>query len=251
MAKKPPRSGPLSRTCPRCAAVPGAPCRSPSGRLSQLHTTRRDTPQPVAPKPGDLTPELIETIAGHLRLGVPIGAACIAAGISTTTYYRWLAQAEAADPDKPSLERDMRDTCIQARGRGVVIQAVRINQVAARHIKSEEALTNPVTGAVLLGPDGSVLYKRVWEQDWRAAAWMLERSYARDFGRREIIELSAGDGVVPVAAGAVMPGADGSTPDRIVASIAAFKARKLLETGVELGADGEPIVDAEVVDPGQ
>lgn len=247
-----PKTGPLSRACPRCKSKPGTPCRNlPSGKTCEPHAARRnpDNPPP-AHRPLMLTPELTTEVCNHLALGAPLNMAVAAAGIHIATAYRWLAQADTDDPDTPSLFRDFRDAITQARARGGVQQLARINQAAARHIKSEEPVVDPGTGKAVLGPDGKPLVKRVWEQDWRAAGFILERGFARDFGRREVVELSNGDSVEPVPASAGVAGSDGSGVAAVATSIAAFKARKELEAG-ELDSTGQPIEDAELVEDGQ
>lgn len=246
-----PRRGALARPCPRCHAEPGHLCRSPNGRTTTLHHARRN-PDRQPPTDGQrtgrntrLTPELTNTLCTNLRLGAPLGLAALAAGIPNTTLYRWLAQADQEDPDNgPSPHWDFREAITQARAQGGMTQLVRINQAGQRHLRSEDPVVNPQTGQAVLGPDGQVLYKRVWEQDWRAPAFILERGFARDFGRRETVELAAGDSAEPVLALPGQPaGMAGAGVERLAASIAEFRARKELEAARE-----RDVVEGEVVE---
>lgn len=250
-----PRPG-RDHECPHCHAAPGDACHTPTGRPSPPHKARRDitTNPPPTGRKLLLTPELTDTITASLRLGAPLNIAVLAAGTTTTTIYRWLAQADADDPNQPSLFRDFRDAVTQARAQGGLIQLSRINQAAARHIKSEEpvVVVGPDgKGHAVLGPDGNPLVKRVWEQDWRASAFILERSFARDFGRREIVELTGVDSAEAALSASGPAGSDGAGLDRLVASMAAFRERKLLEEAGQdgqVGEDGQPIEDAELVE---
>lgn len=242
------RPGPLDTECPRCHAAPRQPCRAPSGRPAGIHAARRNPGQHNrgGRQPHRLTDDIRDLIAAALRLGAPLNMAAANAGIPTSVLYRWLARADSDDPtDAPY--RDMRDVLAHARAQAGVRALSRIDQVARGRLKSREPVV--VVGkdgpVAVLGPDGKPLLKEVYEQDWRAAAFVLERQFARDFGRRETVELATGDGaglpsgVESVGAAA---GSDGDGIGRIVSSIAAFRARKELEAG-----DGE-VVEGEIVD---
>lgn len=248
--KKIPKRGPLSRTCARCHAAPGHTCRSPNGRTVQTHSIRRNPTAPPPPhRPTLLSDQLRDDLCNALRLGSPLNMATASVGLSITTVYRWLAQADTDDPDAPSPHRDFRDAITQARAQGGVQQLARINQAAARHLRSEEPMVwtddKGKVHAVLDG-EGKPLIRRVWEQDWRAAGFILERGFARDFGRREVVELTTGDSVDPTPVTPGLAGADGEGVSAVLTSIQAFKARKELEAGS--GDDG--VVDAEIVDEG-
>lgn len=177
--------------------------------------------------------------------------AAASVGVSIPTIYRWLAQADT-DPDDPATApfQEFREAITRARAQGGVQQLARINQAAARHLKSEDpVLYTDDKGKVhpVLDGAGNPVIRRVWEMDWRASAFILERGFARDFGRREVVELGVADSVDPTPVAAGVAGADGSGIAAVATSIAAFRARKELEAG-ELGGDGGPIEDAEIVD---
>lgn len=108
-----------------------------------------------------LTPTVIENIANALKAGNYIETACHHAGISTTTYYRWLQEAD--QPDASDLHRELRDTVEKARA-DAEIRNVALIQKAAQ------------TGT------------------WQAAAWWLERSHPKKWGRQQKVELSGESG---------------------------------------------------------
>lgn len=243
MARRPaaPKTGPLSRACPRCKAKPGVRCTAPSGRPSEPHLPRRDPVRaeirPAGGRPGGPTPEVTEAIANALQLGTPLQASALAHGVPPSTLHRWLARAESEE-EEDAAYREFRDVIARARAQGQLRHVALINQAATRHVKSEEPILDS-EGRPVYGRNGELLTKKVYEQDWRASSFILERSYGRDFGKREIIELGAADGVEPaLAGGAADTGGgvlDGAGVDRIVGNLAAFRARKELEAGTVEG----------------
>lgn len=247
--RKTPTTGPLSIACERCNAKPGKPCTTPRGKPADVpHLIRRNpvraATQPTG-RPGGPTEDVTKQVTDALTLGVPLTTAALNAGIHPSTLHRWLARAESTD-DLDAPYREFRDVIARARAAGQVRHVALINQAATRHIKSEEPILD-ADGKPVYGKNGELLMKRVYEQDWRASSFILERSYGRDFGRREVIELGAADGVEPAIGGGEVAGGgalDGAGVERIVANLAAFRAQKELEAGP---AADEP-VDAELVE---
>lgn len=238
-------AGHLSRLCARCHSPVGARCRTPRGKVCEPHLVRRDPARAALlangggpGRPGGPTPDVTQLITQNLKLGAPLQASALAAGVPSTTLHRWLARADSADEDVTLPYREFRDAIVRARAQGQVRHVALINQAANRHLKSEKVVVNPVTGEAVRDENGNVLYDRVWEQDWRASSFILERAYARDFGRREVIELGAADSMVPDAGGGDAGLVGGVGVERIMANLAAFKARKELEAGGGSG-DGQ------------
>jgi hypothetical protein len=165
-----------------------------------------------------------------------------AAGVSIATVYRWLAEADTEDPEAPPEQaprREFRDAITRARAQSGIVQLSRINEVGRRHLKSRKALRGE-DGKVIRDSEGRVQWEEVWEQDWRAAAFILERAFARDFGRREVVELSSSDGVEPALSPAGATGTDGAGVERIVSNILEFRARMELEEA-QAAERGEPL----------
>lgn len=249
-------TGPLSRHCPRCQAKRGNPCTTTSGRPTYPHTARRALAK-GQPTPGNadtggqhlrlLDPQVHDGLINAIRLGTPINLACASVGIHTATLYRWIALAENDDTDAQPY-REFRDELMRARGLAAARHVALINESATRTLKKRVPAVGP-DGKVLYGRDGEMVYEEVYEKDWRASAFLLERGFAREFGRRETVELSGADAVLPVEAGGGPAGGvgalDGPGLERVLANLAAFKARKELEAARSEGR----VVEGEVIDP--
>ena len=110
-----------------------------------------------------LTKERIDILAAALRKGVIIKHACIGAGICEKTYHNW--QNEASDNELDPLDPE------EALGKNpnrddVLRYFVRETSKALNDYSSE-------------------LLEKIHNADsWQAAAWILERRFPEEFGRR-------------------------------------------------------------------
>ncbi len=111
-------------------------------------------------RPTKFNPETAGKILEALRLGVPQSTAVTYAGISDTTYYRWLTEAEK--DDAPTELREFRDAVRAARAEAEV-RSVAVIQNASR-------------------------------KTWQAAAWFLERGFPKHWSRTDRHEVSGRDG---------------------------------------------------------
>lgn len=126
-------------------------------------------------RPSKLTPEVVSDLVSALETGVRSSDACAFAGISMTLFTRWLDQGAAEE--KPEYVEFLHSVNA-ARARGRVVAADRILK-ASKH-------------------------------DWRAAAWLLERTDRETFGKRVKMETTGpNDGPLQVEFGVrseVFPG---------------------------------------------
>lgn len=106
-------------------------------------------------RPTKCTPKAIARIAKVLALGGTINSACRAGGIDTASYYSWLRRGE--EGEEPFVG---------------FLHAVKESQAVAEH----KAL--------------SVINEAMLDQ-WQAAAWLLERRYPDDYGRRQRMDIGA------------------------------------------------------------
>jgi len=102
------------------------------------------------PAPTKFTPATVSAILAGIRAGLPLRLAAEAAGVSETTFHQWQRGEFPRGAD-----RDLK---------------VQFSEQLTR-AKGESALR-------LAG-----LISRAATDDWRAAAWMLERRFAKDFAR--------------------------------------------------------------------
>ena len=104
-----------------------------------------------------LTPEVQELIVDGINAGLTFGLTCARAGVHPATFYRWLEKGEAA---KSGVFSEFCDTVSRA--------------------KADSAL-RLVSQITLQAPT-----------DWRAAAFLLERRFPDDYGKRT--EVTGKDG---------------------------------------------------------
>ena len=101
-----------------------------------------------------LTPEVQSAIVGAIEKGATRREAALAAGISETTLYRWLARGEKAQKGQ---FREFYEAVKQAEEKAVL-------------------------GFV------SAIWEAAQNGKWQAAAWWLERRYPEDWGKQRLVE---------------------------------------------------------------
>ena len=109
-----------------------------------------------AGRKSDLTPQMQEEICGYIEGGATNRDAALLAGISESTFYKWLDRGKE-----------------EAKGKHFqFIEAIK----AARAAFKEHHRKN----IKVAGENGS----------WQASAWLLERSVPQEYGRRQALEHS-------------------------------------------------------------
>lgn len=106
----------------------------------------------MAGRPTKLTPALQKRIIQHIEAGNTAENACLLSGITDSTYYLWLKKGEAGESPYSDFS--------------VAVKA-------ARAVAEDRAL-QIIQSASL--------------DSWQAAAWYLERTRSRQYGRRNIVE---------------------------------------------------------------
>ena len=115
-------------------------------------------------RPTKLTPEVQDRIIQALKAGNYVETAAEYAGIGKTTFYRWMEQGAKASR---GIYREFRDAVTRARA-----------EAEARNV---------------------AIIQKAAPDDWRAAAWWLERAFPDRWGPRQKLEHSGPDGA-PIAA---------------------------------------------------
>jgi len=108
-----------------------------------------------------LEPERVTRLRDAFVAGNTIRTACAMAGISDKSFYRWLKEAEHA-PEGHEL-REFRDTVKRAKAVAEHRNVMAIQKAA--------------------------------QKDWRAAAWFLERTRPKDWGKVKATVLRVGESI--------------------------------------------------------
>lgn len=138
-----------------CAATTkrGTPCANKAKvneRLCAVHLG-------AAHRRSKLTEELQHKITALLRNGNYVETACGAAGISVSTFYAWMERGEAGEEaGTQSAFLEFSEAVHRSRAEGEAMLLQQIRQAAPK--------------------------------DWRAAAWILERTMPAKYGRRAEIK---------------------------------------------------------------
>lgn len=242
-----PPPGPYDIPCPVCEAQPGDRCHSiPGGKTRTApHLERRGQTRPTGPPNRSLlTQDIQDQLITYLEVGTPYEIAAQAVGVAPGTWWNWMARGTTGHPDDEPY-RVLREAAARARTRGAAEYARAIHKSVwggypiahERHVDKETGEVTEITRYADMKPQG--------------AQFMLERGFPRDFGRRQTLEIGPSDTgapVAPIGQGSGAEVVDGMGVDRILANLSEWKARKELAAGREVGADGQEIVDADVVE---
>lgn len=111
-------------------------------------------------RPTKFTPETVDRLIEAVRLGLPLHLAAESAGVSYQTFNEWQQGRFPRGADK-DLKHEFSEALTRAKGESA-LRLMDLIQSAA--------------------PD-----------DWRAAAWILERRFPKDFGKH-MVEVTGHDG---------------------------------------------------------
>ncbi len=152
-------------------------------------------------RPTKFTKPTVDRLLGAIRAGLPYRLAAEAAGVSYDTFNEWQQGRFPRGADRV-LKAEFSDALTRAKGESALRLIAIINRAA------------PV--------------------DWRAAAWILERRFPKDYGK-EVLEITGEDGgpvqVEVAALQHVILGALQHHPDaRIAVADALMEAERALGT---------------------
>lgn len=157
-----------------------------------------------------LTVEVVDKICQAVKLGASLSLAARYAGICDTSLHRYLALgAEGGRGERAKMAAKLVARLRQAEGDGGVGLLAKIQKSA----------TNG---------------------DWRAGAWILERRYPEDYGRRVDNRHGGIDGAPPISVqqGVIILPGDASSEDAWAEGVAAYQSSKIAEAAAAAGGGG-------------
>ena len=123
-----------------------------------------------------LTPEVKTRIANILKGGGTEASAYTAAGVSSSTYYRWL---QTGKQSRRGRFRELWEEIKRAKQDAVIRNTTIVQKAAMGGEILERTL--------ITKPDGTVVVtERMSAPVWQAAAWWLERKYPGDWSRARV-----------------------------------------------------------------
>lgn len=158
-AKKTTRKA-VNKTAHKKAAKGKKPLGTKKGTKKTKKTARKGK---MVTRRSKLTKQMIEMVCKNLMAGNTKKTTCMAVGITETTFYRWMEAG--ASPEGTKMEREFCES---------------VNKACAT-LKT-------------------VLVSKIMNsQKWQAQAWLLERMFYKEYGRRQLIAHAGADGESPVA----------------------------------------------------
>lgn len=147
--------------------------KTPARRTTDGETTELGRPLLLD---ADLSAEL----SALLRRGLTQTDACLVAGVPRSTFYDWLSRG-----------RDLWETHgADGRVPADIVATLTIEELVLLDF------SDAIAGARAVGKyDALVAIRSGMTDDWRAAAWYLERSFPDEFGRRDRIEVETDETV--------------------------------------------------------
>ncbi|MFH8582525.1 helix-turn-helix domain-containing protein [Streptomyces zaomyceticus] len=132
-------------------------------------------------RPSLLTPTVMDLLTRATAVGLPVGQAADAAGVSRSTLFRWLSRGEDVVEEKHDGQLDVNSSdphaalyarVTRARAAAAVRTTGHIEEAARGGVVSEtyRTWTDPITGE-----HRSERRIRRRPGDWRASAWLMDR----------------------------------------------------------------------------
>jgi transposase len=213
--------------------------------MSTRRKARRPNPRPGRPRL--LSEEVEARLVAASRTGVAVELAAEMAGISRTSFLRWMArgraEAEAREAGEPPEEEESKYAALYEKVRTARATAALRAMANIRRVADGGIVTKVTTRRFRDSVTGEIVEETVEDRtspDWRADAWYLERQHREHYGKDAVVAIEitglggqVGDDEQPVDLSALA--------ERLDNSLFAVEYPPELEDG--------NVVDAEVVDP--
>lgn len=147
--------------------------------MAEAKKTPRKKAAPKRGRPSKFTPERVEAILEALKSGCYVETAAIYGGVSTSLVYQWC--------DRGRKERERLEIFPDAEPDATEVPFMDFLE------EVEKARANAEIRAVMQ------IQRAASEGTWQAAAWYLERSYPKKWGRTDHTEITGeGGGAIKV-----------------------------------------------------
>ncbi|WP_411147350.1 hypothetical protein [Streptomyces sp. A30] len=212
--------------------------------MSTRRKARRPSPRPGRPRL--LSEEVEARLVAASRTGVAVELAAEMAGISRTSFLRWMArgraEAEAREAGEPPEEEESEYAALYEKVRTARATAALRAMANIRRVADGGIVTKVTTRRFRDSVTGEIVEETVEDRtapDWRADAWYLERQHREHYGKDAVVAVEitglggqVGDDEQPIDLSALA--------DRLDKSLFAVEYPPELEDG--------SVVDAEVLD---
>jgi hypothetical protein len=131
-----------------------------------------------------LTPALQQALVNAIAAGIPQEAAAELAGLSPASVKEWIQRGLGAHPTRPStpIYSTFAQAVLRARAQDVARRVLRIEQAAKGGAVTYRKTTTHRDGSI-------TTEERYSEPAYQADCWHLERSHAREWGRKDSIDM--------------------------------------------------------------
>ncbi|MFF8789249.1 hypothetical protein [Streptomyces sp. NPDC015125] len=162
--------------------------------MSTRRKSRRPTPRPG--RPSLLSEEVEARLVAASRTGVAVELAAEMAGISRTSFLRWMArgraETEAREGGEPPSKEESEYATLYEKVRTARATAAARAMANIRRTADGGIVTKVTTRRFRDSITGEIVEETVEDRtspDWRADAWYLERQHREHYGKDAIVAI--------------------------------------------------------------
>ena len=162
--------------------------------MSTRRKARRPDPRPGRPRL--LSEEVEARLVAASRTGVAVELAAEMAGISRTSFLRWMArgraEAEAREAGEPPEEEESEYAALYEKIRTARATAALRAMANIRRVADGGIVTKVTTRRFRDSVTGEIVEETVEDRtspDWRADAWYLERQHREHYGKDAVVAI--------------------------------------------------------------